>query len=130
MSDSSDGGGSRDEIASTAIDEARGTAWIDVLGEDDLWVGEMMGIEVQGEPVLLVGADDGVRAFEDKCPHNGGLLSKGEFCDGVIVCTRHQWEFCASSGQGVNPSDSALKGIPIRVVEGRIQVSLPASRAT
>ena len=44
---------------------------------DELWIGEMKGVIVDGVPVLLVSLDDGVRAYEDRCPHKGVALSEG-----------------------------------------------------
>ncbi|TDU28879.1 nitrite reductase (NADH) small subunit [Panacagrimonas perspica] len=106
----------------TVGESAAAGTWLDAGAADEVWQGEMVGVSVGGAEVLLLGLDGGVRAYEDKCPHNGGLLSKGEFCDGVVVCTRHQWEFCARTGVGLNPADTKLKEIPIRVVSGRIEV--------
>ena len=56
---------------------------------DDLWVGEMKGVVVDGVPVLLVGLEDGVRAYEDRCLHKGVALSKGQLSGSRLVCSVH-----------------------------------------
>jgi toluene monooxygenase system ferredoxin subunit len=35
---------------------------------EDLWSGEMLGLEVNGEPVLLVNVDNHIYAYADICP--------------------------------------------------------------
>jgi nitrite reductase/ring-hydroxylating ferredoxin subunit len=52
------------------------------------------------QPVAAVRLADG-RAFvvEDRCPHDGGLLSNG-FVDGDrLVCARHGWAFEVCTGR-------------------------------
>lgn len=36
---------------------------------EDLWSGEMMGLEVNGECILLVNVDNRIYAYADICPH-------------------------------------------------------------
>jgi toluene monooxygenase system ferredoxin subunit len=36
---------------------------------DDLWNGEMMGLEVDGNHILLINVDDRIYAYADACPH-------------------------------------------------------------
>jgi toluene monooxygenase system ferredoxin subunit len=36
---------------------------------EDLWSGEMRGLELNGERVLLVNVDDHIYAYADACPH-------------------------------------------------------------
>jgi len=81
----------------------------------DLWSGEMMGLEVDGEPVLLVNIDNRIYAYADICPHQKSRLSEGTLSDKVLRCARHHWEFDVCSGSGENPRNACLKLFPIRV---------------
>jgi toluene monooxygenase system ferredoxin subunit len=82
---------------------------------EDLWSGEMMGLEVNGERVLLVNIDNRVYAYADICPHQKSRLSEGTLADKILRCGTHHWEFDVCSGSGVNPRSACLKPFPIRV---------------
>lgn len=82
---------------------------------EDLWSGEMMGLEVDGEPVLLVNVDNRIYACADSCPHQKSRLSEGTLTNKILRCARHHWEFDVCSGSGVNPRNACLKLFPIKV---------------
>lgn len=92
------------------------------LTEAELWVGEMRGLVVAGRPVLIVRQEHGISAFEDRCPHQGFPLSKGELAGGVITCPVHHHQFDATSGAGVNPLRPCLVKLEVRVHGGQIAV--------
>ena len=81
----------------------------------ELWSGEMMGMEVHGQHVLLVNVDNHIYAYADTCPHQKSRLSEGTLTDKVLRCGRHHWEFDVCSGSGINPRNTCLKLFPIRV---------------
>jgi toluene monooxygenase system ferredoxin subunit len=91
---------------------------------DDLWVGEMKGVVVDGVPILLVSLDDGVRAYEDRCRHKGVPLSTGRLAGTRLVCAVHAWEYDVASGRGVNPDRVCLRAFPVRLVGDEIQVDV------
>jgi len=82
---------------------------------EDLWSGEMMSLEVNGEHILLVNIDNRIYAYADVCPHQMSRLSEGTLTDKILRCARHHWEFDVCSGVGVNPRNACLKMFPIRV---------------
>jgi toluene monooxygenase system ferredoxin subunit len=79
----------------------------------DLWSGEMTGLEVNGERILLVNVDNHIYAYADVCPHQKSRLSEGTLTDKILRCARHHWEFDVCSGSGVNPQNSCLTVFPI-----------------
>jgi toluene monooxygenase system ferredoxin subunit len=95
-----------------------------VLGADELWAGEMRGVVVRGERVLLVRTEDGVCAYEDRCAHLGVPLSQGRLEGGVITCSAHRYQYDAATGCGVNPERVRLRSIPVRIDQGQIAVDL------
>lgn len=101
-------------------------AWQAVLAADELWSGEMAGIEVDRTPVLLIRLGDRIVAFEDVCAHQRRRLSGGTLHRGVLVCPAHQWEYDAASGCGVNPRSAQLKRFPVKMQDGRILVDVHA----
>jgi toluene monooxygenase system ferredoxin subunit len=86
-----------------------------VAKTQDLWSGEMMGLEVNRERLLLVNVDNHIYAYADICPHQKSRLSEGTLTDKILRCGRHHWEFDVCSGSGVNPRNACLKVFPIRI---------------
>lgn len=85
---------------------------------DDLWSGEMMGLEIDGNAILLINVDDHICAYADACPHQKSRLSEGSLLGMTLRCARHQWEFDVGTGQGINPRNACLKAFPV-TIEGR-----------
>lgn len=111
-------------VADSAAAGVAEESWHEVMDEEELWIGDMVGVEVQKEKLLLVNVKGSVHAYEDKCPHKGTPLSDGEFENGVIICPTHLWEFCAVTACGINPADSQLKPFPVRLADGKIFIAL------
>ena len=103
--------------------------WQPAMPLEDLWIGEMIGLELAGVPVLLVNIEAEVRAYLDICPHQRSRLSEGELAGCALTCGTHRWEFDALTGQGLNPSTSQLARLPVRVREGMIEVMVEAGRS-
>jgi toluene monooxygenase system ferredoxin subunit len=103
--------------------------WQPAMRYEDLWIGEMIGLELAGVPVLLVNIEAEVQAYVDSCPHQRSRLSEGELAGRALTCGTHRWEFDALTGQGLNPSNSQLARLPVRVREGMIEVMVEAGRS-
>jgi toluene monooxygenase system ferredoxin subunit len=99
-----------------------------VARTDDLWSGEMVGLEVDGRQILLVNIDSRVYAHLDACPHQNSRLSEGTLTGTVLRCSRHHWEFDACSGYGVNPQSARLTSLPVKLDGGDILVDVNAGR--
>lgn len=99
--------------------------WQPVMPQDDLWEGELAGIEVAGKKLILLNVDGEIRAFEDRCPHLSSRLSEGDVDGQTLTCAAHLWEFDALTGKGINPGNSQLKAIETRVADGNIEVMVP-----
>jgi toluene monooxygenase system ferredoxin subunit len=91
---------------------------------EDLWSGEMLGLEVNGQQILLINIDSRIYAYADICPHQMSRLSEGTLTDKILRCSRHHWEFDVCSGSGVNPRNTCLKIFPTRVDGEEILVDL------
>jgi toluene monooxygenase system ferredoxin subunit len=95
---------------------------------EDIWSGEMLGVEVNGERVLLVNIDNRIYAYADICPHQMSRLSEGTLTAKILRCERHHWEFDVCSGFGVNPRNTCLKPFPIRIDGEDILVDIEGVR--
>jgi toluene monooxygenase system ferredoxin subunit len=103
--------------------------FVRVLDRDELWVGEMIGVDVGGLAVLLIAVDDGqLFAYEDRCAHQQVKLSTGKLDGCVLTCSAHEWQYDACTGHGLNPDSVRLRAIPVRVRGGEIEVDVEAAR--
>jgi toluene monooxygenase system ferredoxin subunit len=102
--------------------------WADALSLDELWQGDIIDVELQGEQILLVHHESGdILAFQGMCPHQEVLLADGTWDEdsGILECPGHNWQFDLRTGDGVNPTGCRLYRYVVRVVEERIQVGIP-----
>ena len=95
-----------------------------VATADEFWSGEMMAVECEGQPVLLVNVNGAIRAFADACPHLRTPLSEGALAGNALVCSTHGWEFDANTGQGINPRTACLRSFAVHVENGDILVDV------
>ena len=84
----------------------------------------MLGLEVNGKQILLINIDDHIYAYADACPHQKSRLSEGILKEKILRCARHHWEFDVCTGSGVNPQNSCLAGLPIKVDGENILVDI------
>ncbi|MGH3250606.1 MAG: Rieske (2Fe-2S) protein [Trebonia sp.] len=99
--------------------------WQAVMPAADLWAGELTGVRLGGKMIVLLNVGGEIRAFEDRCPHLGFLLSAGNIDGRTLTCANHQWEFDALTGRGTNPGNCQLTVFDTRVREGQIEVLAP-----
>lgn len=75
----------------------------------DLKEGEMRGLKIEGQWLLIVRFDDEYRALDASCAHSGYPLFKGAMDrTGVITCPLHYAKFDCRTGAVV--SDPAICG--------------------
>ncbi len=102
-------------------------SFVEVLAENELWIGEMRPVQVGGRRVLLLRTERGVHAYEDRCPHLGHPLSRGRLEGNTLTCSAHEFRFDADSGHGKNPKNLQLTGIEVACRHGKILVDLDAT---
>ncbi len=99
--------------------------WYDVELEQDVPVGTLQKVEVEGRMVCVGRASGGWVAFQDECTHEECSLADGELDGPVIVCPCHSSEFELATGDVLSPP--ALDPLPIyeaRAEGGALQVRL------
>lgn len=102
--------------------------WIPAVAADDLWEGDILDVELEGEQVLLVHMLDGtVKAYQGFCPHQELLLADGTWDPdtNVLLCHGHNWEFDLASGAGLNPAGCRLFEYEARIDDDKVLVGIP-----
>jgi len=99
--------------------------WIAVASLDDLWVGEMINVQVGDEHILLVRlTSDDIRAYQGQCPHQKSLLADGDLDGPTLTCAAHMWQFNLSTGRGVNPQGCHLNRHQSKIQDSTIFVGM------
>ena len=96
--------------------------WHAVAKVGQLRAGDVIGIEVEGIPMIL--GLDGERYFamQRQCVHRGGDLSDGIVARGHVVCANHGWRFSTATGRHDQASDVCLVTYAVRLAGEDIEV--------
>jgi GrpB-like predicted nucleotidyltransferase (UPF0157 family)/nitrite reductase/ring-hydroxylating ferredoxin subunit len=104
-----------------------------VLRTDDLRDGELMPVEIDGTPVVLVRHAGEFFAVQNNCSHKDFPLSAAGFDprDEVLVCAWHGGCFDVRTGDAVvPPATEPVETFPVRVSEaGWVEIGLTGSLA-
>ena len=76
--------------------------FFDVGNVDEVPVGKMKNVEVQGKEIVISNIDGKFYAMDDRCGHMNAGLSMGTISnDGIVTCPFHGARFDATTGQKV-----------------------------
>lgn len=99
--------------------------WIEIGGVADI---PRQGARVvktsSGDIAVFRTLDDEVFALRDRCPHKGGPLSQGIVSGKRVACPLHDWKISLETGMAVVPDVGCAARYPVRVVDGRVSLSL------
>ena len=91
---------------------------------EDVTDGEGYAVEVEGRRLALFGVEGEVVCVDERCPHAGGRLSRGQLCDSVVRCPRHGWRFDVVDGRCLSDPRYDLRRYPVVVEEGAVFVDV------
>jgi 3-phenylpropionate/trans-cinnamate dioxygenase ferredoxin subunit len=110
---------------------ATATRFVRVLAADELRDGELLPIEIDGTPVVLVRHRGAFHAVQNNCSHKDFPLSEAGFDprDGVLVCAWHGGCFDVVTGRAVvPPAVEPVETFPTRVSgDGFVEIGLTGS---
>lgn len=96
-----------------------------VAPTDDVPLGRVKVVEVNGRRLALAHCEDGFFAVDDVCTHDGGPLGEGTLDGCLIECPRHGAQFDVRTGQVRRlPAVLPIRTYPVKVEEGKIYVGL------
>jgi len=102
--------------------------WVKATTLDDLWEGDFIDAEIEGEQVIVIHMPGGrIRAYQGMCPHQEILLADGkiDFDASTITCSAHEWEFSMETGKGINPSGCRLYHYEVRLDGDDVLIGVP-----
>lgn len=99
----------------------------DVAAVDELHERGLLAVEPPGgaESVLLLGDGEAVRAFRNRCGATPLPLHFSRLEGNELICSWHGCRYDPATGKRLDaPGEGSLIPVPVRVIEGRIQVAL------
>ena len=98
--------------------------YVTVARVEEIPSGTRRLVAVGVHAVLILNLDGALYAVPNACPHRHWPLSESALCDTTLKCARHGWEFDVPSGKATwPPFGYRLRHLPLRVVEGAVQVA-------
>lgn len=101
--------------------------FIKVAKVPDLPPGEVCGVEVNGQRVVLANVDGRIYAIGAECTHQGGPMEDGFLEGKLLMCPWHAGDFDVTTGKAETaPASGALPTYPVRVTGDDIEVQASA----
>lgn len=98
--------------------------FVAVAAADDLADGQMIGVEIDGERVLVAKVDGAFYAIGGICTHERANLDDGALYDDVVYCPLHYSAFDIRSGAVLGPpADRPTPTYAVRIEDGKVLVS-------
>ena len=97
--------------------------WLRVAAAGDCPNGKLLGVEVDGDPVVIANVDGTYYALEDVCSHQDYPLSDGELEGTELECIFHGATFDVCSGKATRlPAIRPVKTYQIEDRDGELFV--------
>lgn len=101
----------------------------DVGADADFAEGTLVALEIDGRELAVARIAGQLHAVSLRCTHAAWRMDDASLRGSEIVCTQHGARFDLRDGcPTAGPARKALDTYPIRVHDGRVELTLPARR--
>ena len=97
--------------------------WVRAAAVDEISVGSAKSFAYLDKRIALFRTDGGVFASDNRCPHQGYALVRGDVQDGVLTCAWHNWKFEIGTGTCRHGGEN-IRTYPVRVSDGQVLVDI------
>ncbi len=102
--------------------------FIPVASVEELPDGQRLFLEVDQQPIVILNIAGHYYAIADVCSHDDGPVGEGALEGFEIICPRHGARFDVRTGKVLAlPAFVDIPAYPVRVVDGQIELGLPAA---
>ncbi len=97
--------------------------WVRAAAVDDISEGGARSFAHLDKRIALFRTPRGVYASDNRCPHQGYALVRGDVKDGMLTCAWHNWKF--ELGTGVcRYGGENIRTYPVEIREGQVYVDV------
>ena len=89
--------------------------WQRLMRLDELTAQSVKMVRIAGKQIAVFNTPDGIKACDNRCPHEGYPLAEGSLSsDCILTCNWHNWKFNLDTGENLFGGDE-LRTYPIEV---------------
>jgi nitrite reductase/ring-hydroxylating ferredoxin subunit len=98
--------------------------WKPAISLTELEESQALLVRIEGKQIALFNTPQGIRACDNRCPHEGYPLSQGSLSAGcILTCNWHNWKFDLDSGDNLYGGDR-LRTYPVELRGDQIWVDI------
>jgi nitrite reductase/ring-hydroxylating ferredoxin subunit len=97
--------------------------WVRATAVDDIRVGGARSFAYLDKRIALFRTPGGVFASDNRCPHQGYALVRGDVKDGVLTCAWHNWKFELGTGTCRYGGEN-IRTYPVQIRDGQVFVDI------
>ena len=97
--------------------------WVRAAAMDDIRPGGAKPFAYLDKRIALFRTQGGVFACDNRCPHQGYALVRGDVRDGVLTCAWHNWKFELGTGACRHGGEN-IRTYPVQVRDGQVFVDV------
>jgi len=98
--------------------------WMPANSLEELQASGALLVRIEGKQIALFDTPQGIRACDNRCPHEGYPLSQGSLSAGcVLTCNWHNWKFNLDSGENLYGGDR-LRTYPVELRGDQVWVNI------
>ena len=84
-------------------------------------------VALAGKKICLVRDGESLFAFQNTCPHAGGILSGGWCSHGHLICPIHRYEYNLETGRGAPGQGDYITRYPLEVRNDGVYIGFKQS---
>ncbi len=97
--------------------------WVRAVAVDDIKEGGAKSFAYSDKRIALFRTARGVFATDNRCPHQGYALVRGDVRDGELTCAWHNWKFDLPTG-GCRFGGENIRSYPVQVRDGQVYLDV------
>src|SRR5215470_14915945 len=99
------------------------STWVRAAAVDDITEGGAKSFAYLDKRIALFRTPRGVFASDNRCPHQGYALVRGDVRNGVLTCAWHNWKFELGTGVCQHGGEN-IRTYPVQVRDGQVFVDI------
>jgi nitrite reductase/ring-hydroxylating ferredoxin subunit len=97
--------------------------WVRAAAIDDMKLGGAKSFAYLDKRIALFRTSAGVFACDNRCPHQGYALVRGDVKNGVLTCAWHNWKFELGTGVCRHGGEN-IRTYPVQLREGQVFIDV------
>ena len=99
------------------------SSWVRAAAVDDIQDGGAKSFAYLDKRIALFRTSSGVFACDNRCPHQGYALVRGDVKDAVLTCAWHNWKFELGTGTCRYGGEN-IRTYPVQIRDGQVFIDI------